>query len=1572
MATLTGTSGNDRLTGGTGADTLNGLGGKDTLDGAAGNDSLDGGSGDDSLLAGTGVDTVEGGMGNDTLDLPGDRNTYTVTRPVGFDLRLVNAVSGENISVRNVEYFTFNKVFYWAGDVITPGTGGSSTGTVLADILDGRVISGVQQNDTIDGLAGNDLISGFGGNDSLLGNDGDDILQPGSGVDTVDGGNGFDVLRFFGSTLADFNVVWDGSSTVRLVRASESVDVTLRNIEAVDFGDGPRPLGSVVANNTGTPFPDLLTGTAGPDTLNGYSGSDTINGLSGDDLLIGGGDGDVLIGGAGTDTVSYAGINVPVTVNLDTGATESAASNDVLQGIENAIGSNAGDLLIGDAGANVLDGGAGNDTFEGGSGDDTYLGGSGNDLIIDRSGSNVLNYASSPAGIVLVKPRGPSDSTQFGTVSDGFGGTDTLWVGNFEVVVGSAFGDRITSSPMFTAAWGQTFDWNDIRGGAGNDTLIGLNAEDFLQGGEGNDSLVGGADTWSYRDIGTRGPNVLEGGPGNDTLDGSGGTSFAVYTHAPAGVSASLLDATAGDGNGGTDTFIHIAGVGGSNFADTLSGDEADNGFGGGPGNDTIDGRGGFDLVYFVDAGAAVAVDLAAGTSSGTSEGNDVLRNIEGAVGTDFNDTLTGSAVANLLAGLDGNDLLVGGDGNDTLVGGKGNDALRSGPGNDQVLGNEGADVIRADAGNDTIDGGAVLDRANYTDGNTYSGFDSPSGIRVDLSGITGDGSSGQGSANDGFGGTDVLRNISFINGSSFNVVLTGSSAFIFEQFEGAEGNDTIDGGAITDFIFTRDGNRANYTGASAAVNADLLSGVATGGAGNDTLRNINQLRGSAYNDTLLGSDATAYTEQFEGRAGNDTLDGRGGPDVARWDNAPAGVVANLVTGTASDGYGSTDTLINLEGLRGSNFADRLTGGVTANGSTAIGDEVSDGLERFNGQAGSDTLDGGQGYDRAEYTTAAGPISVTLGGSANGTAQDGQGGTDTLISIEGIRAGEFADVLTGSDSAPFESFEGREGNDTIDGRGGIDRADYYFDELQGAVVNLASGVATDGFGNTDTLRNIEWARGTQGFGDVLIGNDGANLLDGSGGNDALSGAGGDDTLIAGSGDDTLDGGSGSDTVKLRSAFDTYRVSRPSADEVLLLSPVTEERITLRNVELALFSDGVRNVSELIVGIGTDASETMSGSADADRLDSGAGNDSIDGLAGNDTLIGSTGDDTIDGGSGYDIASYAFASAAVAANLSTGTSSGADGVDSLRNIEGLRGSGYADTLIGNASANVLIGFEGADTLNGGGGLDVASYAGTVRVNVDLRVGAATQNIIIPGTTSQGTEVDTLISIEAIFGSSNADVIRGFDGLGNVGETFRGSGGNDSIDGGTGVDTAEFMGNLADYTITRTPGTTNLSVVHKSGGVGGVNEGSDSLVNIEHLQFTDRIVAFGSRAEDVARVAFALWTPAIYASHTLFSKGISFYDNEFNYSFDFLCQVALQYHPETGAALAAKLKASIPASSYTEAQLLAIINTSGSAAAVKAVALDPATTQQLELTGVTTKGVVATLNFDAEVYFGLLPG
>ena len=64
---LDGGKGNDRLYGGPGKDTLIGGAGKDSLSGDSGNDSLKGGSGKDKLLGGSGKDRLAGGSGRDRL-----------------------------------------------------------------------------------------------------------------------------------------------------------------------------------------------------------------------------------------------------------------------------------------------------------------------------------------------------------------------------------------------------------------------------------------------------------------------------------------------------------------------------------------------------------------------------------------------------------------------------------------------------------------------------------------------------------------------------------------------------------------------------------------------------------------------------------------------------------------------------------------------------------------------------------------------------------------------------------------------------------------------------------------------------------------------------------------------------------------------------------------------------------------------------------------------------------------------------------------------------------------------------------------------------------------------------------------------------------------------------------------------------------------------------------------------------------------------------------------------------------------------------------------------------------------
>ena len=510
----------------------------------------------------------------------------------------------------------------------------------------------------------------------------------------------------------------------------------------------------------------------------------------------------------------------------------------------------------------------------------------------------------------------------------------------------------------------------------------------------------------------------------------------------------------------------------------------------------------------------------------GNGNGNELYYALNPRTGelTSIADAQQGDAADDRLTGHSGNDMLLGDAGDDMLVGDAGNDTL---------VGGEGADTLVGGAGNDTLDGGVVRNHANYADRNLadYSGI--RANLTLDLSGISGDGSTGSGRASSTESGTDTLININFIKAGGGNDTITGSSALILEQFEGGAGNDTIDGGAIN-AISQDNGNRASYQSATAKVTVDLKAGTATGGAGNDTLRNINQVRGSAYGDMLYGSDNTTLTEHFEGMGGNDTIDGRGGFDIVRYGSAGdaatgLGVQVNLATGKASGANAGNVTFRNIEGVFGSTYKDTLTGGNTANGVNYTTDAAK--LEIFRGDAGNDTIDGGAGFDRADYTNSESGIVANLKLAAGSTTRvtgvvsDGFGSQDQLSNIEGIRGSDFDDLLRGSDrdtfasDGYFEFFEGRAGDDLIDGRGGLDYANY-LTVLSAVTVNLATGVASDGYGSTDTLLNIEGVRGSN-FNDVITGDARANFLNGRDGADRLTGGRGSDTLTGGAGKDTF-------------------------------------------------------------------------------------------------------------------------------------------------------------------------------------------------------------------------------------------------------------------------------------------------------------------------------------------------------------------------------------------------------------------------------------------------------------------
>ena len=317
-----------------------------------------------------------------------------------------------------------------------------------------------------------------------------------------------------------------------------------------------------------------------------------------------------------------------------------------------------------------------------------------NDTDIDGTALAITAVSGATSGIanLLLNANGSItfDSKNVGTesftytLSDGAGGIDT---GTVTVNIVSTNG---SSTVNVSTLSGDNYQAAYLDGGSNNDSLTGGSAPDIFLGGAADDTLIGGA-----------GNDILQGGAGNDTINGGLGTDLISFADATAGV-IFTLDQSAGThstgalaGGLGTDTYSNIEGVIGSAFNDTLTGSSADDIIRGGAGNDTINGAGGVDLLDLSDGTAGInftLVNSAASTnvnlsSIGLSTAvGDTYSNMEGVIGTNFADTLTGSSGNDVLKGGDGNDIINGGAGNDILVGGSGADTMTGGIGSDTFV----------------------------------------------------------------------------------------------------------------------------------------------------------------------------------------------------------------------------------------------------------------------------------------------------------------------------------------------------------------------------------------------------------------------------------------------------------------------------------------------------------------------------------------------------------------------------------------------------------------------------------------------------------------------------------------------------------------------------------------------------------------------------------------------------------------------------------------------------------------------------------------------------------------------
>jgi Ca2+-binding RTX toxin-like protein len=356
-------------------------------------------------------------------------------------------------------------------------------------------------------------------------------------------------------------------------------------------------------------------------------------------------------------------------------------------------------------------------------------------------------------------------------------------------------------------------------------------------------------------------------------------------------------------------------------------------------------------------------------------------------VGTDGDDTLFGTA---------GNDVIVAGDGSDTIFAGAGDDLICGEGGGDFIFGEEGNDQIDAGTDNDGVDGGLGDDHMIGGPGaeNDLLLFLEATGP-VAASLVTGTATGGE--------GNDTFSAFGSLIGGPFNDTLTGDASD-FNGLGGGLGDDVLDGG---------DGFDGDIFGAGPET-ANLATGTATGAEGNDTLRNMEGLEGTAQDDNFTGN---ALTNVIDGRGGNDVLNGLDGSDLlqgdAQFDQNPGN---DVLSGGPGDDFlqpsPGNDTLDGGPGrLDMLDFSPMLTG-VSASLGTGklvgrgIGNMKVSNVEGLFGSAYNDTLTGDKG---ANFLL-------------------GNGGTDRLLGAAGD------DFLSGGDGS--DSFDGGPGTDyCLDGRG---------------------------------------------------------------------------------------------------------------------------------------------------------------------------------------------------------------------------------------------------------------------------------------------------------------------------------------------------------------------------------------------------------------------------------------------------------------------------------------------------------------------------------------------------------
>jgi Ca2+-binding RTX toxin-like protein len=1150
---LSGGSGNDLLEGGDGVDILHGHGGTNIMRGGADNDTLVGGGGGDEFDGGPGIDTAA------WTDAP---------FPMTMDLR-TNTFGGAALGATLLSIERYR-------------------GSPFPDILDGsegndELIDGHGGDDFVRGHGGNDLLMGGSGDDTVEGGGGDDHIMGGPGLDSLDGGPGTDTLSFL---LAESPVT--ASLLNSIGGRGEAFGDTYANFEILVGTGLPRTSGipefGIPAEETG----DILHGDNLPNTIYGMDGTDEIHGHGGDDLLYGnhpdspeskllayfpGFEADKIYGGDGNDTIHGHGDDDLLDGELGADTLFGGTGNDHLIDLDTASpdhldGGDGFDLLTADyssatAGITFIVGqensGAspGGDQFHRMESLGDFFTGSGNDTI--RLASTLESRPfdktiDTGAGDDLVTVDSRESYPGHGRTEDalhGGPGIDTL---SFEQSTGGVTLNLTTTATGGHAAEMTISGFENLIGSDFDDTLTGTTVTEFIVGRDGNDHLI--SLTPGHTDL-------LDGGEGYDRISADYSDQTAPI-HFIVGQENSLTFPGGGQYLGMETLGSFLTGSGDDviRLADSPEPERFNKTIDAGPGNDivytdsrhvygasgrsndSLHGGDGIDTLSFEQSSEGVFLDLGgflAGLGyppQGGAATGLTISGFENFVGTNFKDTLTGTADDNVFhplrrlgPGETGFDLVYGGLGNDTLVIDYSNDDLANQFGIGMTPNSGSFPRVRA---KDGVGLGTVMIEYSSIEAFHITGGDGPDTMFGELVYSTNDRFFGRG-GNDhivGQGGDDYIdggEGNDFLGGGTGSDTIfggTGNDTITFDLgpgFDYGYGDDFADGGEGDDFISNvyvvnseqtnaTPGNRIRLDGGhgfdTVSADAGLITGpvliedgkpihidLPNGGYITNFERVRDIITGNSDDEILLDG---RYDNRLSTRGGNDIVNPGLGIDFIWFGSAPGNTDDDLLILDYSKG--DVPDLTGSIPEPGGAFATRRR----ISDNVLVDSVTVSSMERlhFTGSSKNDNITGGPKGN------------ILLGGAGNDTLDTG---SQNLGASNWLDGGPGADTMRGSlgDNTYIVDNPGDQvietvtwvysGNDTV--RASINHA------LPASVENLVlTGPATHGTGNE--LNNS------------LTGNTRNNTLNGGTGNDTLNGGGGAGEI------DTLTGGGNADTFVL--------------------------------------------------------------------------------------------------------------------------------------------------------------------------------------------------------------------------------------------------------------------------------------------------------------------------------------------------------------------------------------------------------------------------------------------------------